>query len=138
MGRLYFNGEIMTLNARDEIAEALLTEGEEIMYVGSLEDALSLAAPDTEVADLGGRVLLSSSAYRLLPGLGQIASDYTEVPALLRTLGGQPLEWGTPAEFVILSGRLLGCPPSRLCELEANGEPLCHKKPLASSELVRR
>ena len=125
MGRLYLNGEILTLNAEDELAEALLTEGDEIYFVGDRGDALSLADLHTEVLDLGGRTLLSLSAYHLLARVAQLATDYTEVPSLLRALGGAPLEWGTPSRLVVLSGRLLGCPPSRLLSLSPNGALAC-------------
>ena len=135
MGKLFFNGEILTLNAEDELAEALLTQGEEIVYVGSLDDALSLADARTEMTDLAGCALMSLCAYRLLPTVARIASDYSEVPSLLRTLGGKPLEWGTPAELVILGQKLIGCPPGRLCELCASGEPTCQKEPISEGAL---
>ncbi len=49
---LFLNGEILTANARDELAEAMLIEDERILFVGDEEDALALADFDTEVVDL--------------------------------------------------------------------------------------
>ncbi len=138
MGRLYINGEILTLNAEDEVAEAVLTREGEIYFVGSLDDALSLADLGTEVLDLGGRTLLSLSAYRLLSRVARIARSYAEVPSLLRALGGACLEWGASSPLVVLAGRLVGCPPARLTALLANGEQVCRKYPLAESGLLSR
>ncbi len=120
MGCLFVNGEILTLNARDELAEALLTAGEEIYFVGELEDALSLAEESTEVIDLGGRALLSLGAFRLFPEIARLTDDWQEVPSLLRRLGGDCLEWGSSTALVILSGRVIGCPPTRLSALSPN------------------
>ena len=117
MGSVFVNGEILTLNACDELAEALLTVGDEIYFVGDREDALSLADADTEVVDLGGRALLSLSAYRLFPEVARRTDDWREVPRLLRRLGGACLEWGAPAELVVLSGRVIGCQPQMLSGL---------------------
>lgn len=130
MGRLYLNGEIVTLNADDELAQALLTVGDEIYFVGSLTDALSLADRDTEVIDLGGRSLISLSAYRLLESVAYIAQDHTEVPSLLRILGGACLEWGSSTPLVVLNERLVGCPPSRLAALLSSDASTCRTSPL--------
>ena len=129
MDRLFLNGEILTLNAYDELAEAMLTVGGEIVFVGDGADALSLADLDTEIIDLGGRALISRSAYRLLGTAGGLAEDFRRVPALLQELGGDCLEWGSAAPFVILNGRIIGCPPEHLGSLRAilpeavSGEP---------------
>lgn len=40
---LLYNGEVITVNEKDEIAEAILLEGNRIAYVGTTEEALALA-----------------------------------------------------------------------------------------------
>ena len=117
MGTLFLGGEILTLNAEDELAEALVVEGGEIRFVGGLSDAVSLCDLHTEVIDLGGRALVSCGAYRLLSAVGEMTDDWREVPRLLRELGAPVLEWGADAELAVLSGRLIGCPPQELASV---------------------
>lgn len=54
MKTIYENGTIL---ARGGSAQALVTEGERILGVGSLEDMRALAGRDAQAIDLGGRTL---------------------------------------------------------------------------------
>lgn len=54
---LYFNGPILTM-AEPLYAQALVTEGAFIRYVGSLEEAECAAGPGARRVDLAGRALL--------------------------------------------------------------------------------
>ena len=54
----YLNGEIMTVNPDNEVAEGILVEDGWIMAVGSKEDILALADKNTEIVDLDGKTML--------------------------------------------------------------------------------
>ena len=55
---LLYNGEVITVNERDEIAEAILLEGNKIAYVGTTEEALALCDEETEKIDVNGKSIL--------------------------------------------------------------------------------
>lgn len=55
---LLYNGEVITVNERDEIAEAILLEGNKIAYVGTTEEALALCDEETEKIDVEGKSIL--------------------------------------------------------------------------------
>lgn len=58
MKHLYFNGTIVTMAGEGNLAEAVITENGKISFVGSKEQALSLAGDDVLKVDLDGKVLL--------------------------------------------------------------------------------
>lgn len=51
------NGKIITLNARDEIAQAVAVRDGKIMSVGSTKPVLEMAGKDTSVIDLQGKTV---------------------------------------------------------------------------------
>ncbi len=51
---LLYNGQIITVDKNNTIAEAVLFEGERILYVGKTAEAIRLADEDTEWKDLYG------------------------------------------------------------------------------------
>ncbi|WP_082235446.1 amidohydrolase [Halobacillus massiliensis] len=55
---LYIDGEVITVNRDNEIAEAMAIEGNEIIAVGSTKDILQLKNENSEVIDLNGRTLM--------------------------------------------------------------------------------
>lgn len=55
---LLYNGEVITVNEKDEIAEAILLEGNKIAYVGTTEEALALCDEGTERIDVNGNSIL--------------------------------------------------------------------------------
>lgn len=55
---IFINGEVLTVNPRDEIVQAVAVRGNRIVAVGNSEDILALRGPETKVIDLGGRALL--------------------------------------------------------------------------------
>ena len=52
--KLYCGGEIITCNLRDEVAEAMVTEDDRILYVGEYREARFLCDADTEVCRMDG------------------------------------------------------------------------------------
>ena len=52
------NGSVVTVNERDEIAQAVGVKGNKIVFVGTNEDIDRLIDPHTRVIDLAGRSLL--------------------------------------------------------------------------------
>ena len=52
------NGSVITVNARDEIAQAVGVKGNKIVFVGSNEDIDQLIDEKTQVIDLKGRTLM--------------------------------------------------------------------------------
>jgi predicted amidohydrolase YtcJ len=55
---IYINGNLVTVDPRDTIAQALAIKGDAIVTVGSNSDVRALAGPATEVVDLGGKTVL--------------------------------------------------------------------------------
>ncbi len=59
MGKtLLYNGQIITVNSKDEIADAILFENEKILFVGKTAQALRFADKYTEWVDLHGCAVL--------------------------------------------------------------------------------
>ncbi len=56
--RVFLNGRVITVNARDEVAEALAVAGERILRVGSRAYVEQTVGRDTQVVDLRGRALI--------------------------------------------------------------------------------
>ena len=56
--RIFYNGEIVTMDFGLNIEQALASNGDRIIAVGRNDDILALKGPDTEMHDLGGRVVL--------------------------------------------------------------------------------
>jgi len=54
----FLNGSVATADEKDSIAEALLTEGNRIFFVGKNEDVKALAGKEARIVDLGGRTLM--------------------------------------------------------------------------------
>src|SRR5699024_8586465 len=52
------NGSVITVNAKDEIAEAVGVKGNKIVFVGSNADIDQLIDDHTKVVDLAGRTLM--------------------------------------------------------------------------------
>jgi predicted amidohydrolase YtcJ len=55
---IYFGGDIVTIDDKNPIAEAVAIQGGRIVAVGSKADVLKLKGDATKVIDLGGRCLL--------------------------------------------------------------------------------
>ncbi len=55
--RIYLNGDIVTVDAADTVAEALALRGDEILAVGSREEVLAYRVDRTEIVDLAGKAV---------------------------------------------------------------------------------
>jgi hypothetical protein len=55
---VYVNGEVLTMNASNDIAQAVAVKGDKIHAVGSNSDIRALIGPNTRVVDLAGKTLL--------------------------------------------------------------------------------
>src|SRR5712692_2075128 len=55
---VYVNGEVLTMNATNDIAQAVAAKGDKIHAVGSNRDIRALIGPNTRVVDLAGKTLL--------------------------------------------------------------------------------
>ncbi|MEF8827851.1 MAG: amidohydrolase [Halolamina sp.] len=92
--RVFIDGEIHTLTDPDETSEAVAVRDGEIVRLGSTYDVTFLAGAETEVVDLGGRVLLPGfiDAHTHMTTLGRYlvhadlsgADDLDEAVSLLR------------------------------------------------------
>lgn len=58
MKTLLYNGQVITVNKNDDIAEAILFDEDRILFVGKTEDGMVLADKDTELHDLKGRAVV--------------------------------------------------------------------------------
>jgi predicted amidohydrolase YtcJ len=76
---LFVNGQVVTVDANDSVAEALATVGERIVAVGTADEISGLKGPKTRVVDLGGRSLLpgiiDSHCHLVLYGLYKSGLD---------------------------------------------------------------
>lgn len=82
--QVFINGDVLTMDADNRVAQALSTRGERIEAVGSTEQIMALVGDDTEVVDLRGRTLLPGfiDAHGHFPGSGMsaIAADLNSPP----------------------------------------------------------
>ena len=58
MRKIYFNGNIITVNDKEPMVEAVLVENGKISKTGSKEEILKLKNEDTELIDLEGKTML--------------------------------------------------------------------------------
>lgn len=109
---LFLGGEILCANARDELAEAMLIEDGQIVFVGDEGDAIALSDSDTEIIDLEKRAVIPGfiNTYPL-----NFLSENTEVKALERK-AREALSLGWTA--LRLTSECLAC----LRKLVADGE----------------
>ena len=56
--KIYFNGNIITVDKKESIAQAILVEDNLIKAVGTNEEILNLADDSTEKIDLEGKTML--------------------------------------------------------------------------------
>ena len=72
--QVFINGQILTINAENDVVEALSVRGAKIDRVGSTEDILAEVTPKTIVTDLRGRTLMPGfvDAHGHFPGSGQV------------------------------------------------------------------
>ena len=82
--QVFINGEVLTMDAENRVAQALSTRGDRIEAVGSTEEIMALADDHTEVVDLRGRTLLPGfiDAHGHFPasGMSVIAADLNSPP----------------------------------------------------------
>ena len=98
---LYLGGPILTMDASNRVAEALLTDGDRIAAVGSEADLRQQAGPGTSVVDLQGKALLPGfiDAHAHFPGAGIFAVllNLNSPPIHARNLPSTPDQEGCPA-----------------------------------------
>lgn len=72
---VYLNGVVLTMNASDEIAEAVAVRGDAILAVGTNEEIRAFIGDNTRVVDLGGKTLLPGfiDAHSHMPWAGDRA-----------------------------------------------------------------
>lgn len=82
--QVFINGNVLTMDANNAVAEALSTRGELIEAVGSTDQIMALVSDDTEIVDLRGRTLLPGfiDAHGHFPGSGLrvVAADLNSPP----------------------------------------------------------
>ena len=55
---IFFGGPILTVNASNEVVEALAVRDGIIVAVGSLDEVMGVRSADTQLVDLQGRALM--------------------------------------------------------------------------------
>ena len=70
----FINATVITMNAGDELAEAVFLEADQIVAVGNRSEIEALIRSDTEVHDLAGRILIPGfiDAHGHFPGSGLV------------------------------------------------------------------
>lgn len=58
MRKAFINGKVYTVNDKQPLAEAVVTEGNKIIFVGSDDEAQKFINTSTEVIDLNGKLML--------------------------------------------------------------------------------
>ena len=56
--RIFFGGDVVTVDRDDRVVDAVAVAGGRIAAVGRRDDVMALRGPGTAVTDLGGRALL--------------------------------------------------------------------------------
>ena len=96
--QVFLNGEVLTMDTVNSIAEAVSVRGGRIESVGTSEEISALIGEQTEVVDLTGRTLIPGfvDAHGHFPGSGQTAftvdlnsppiGDTESIPELLEKL----------------------------------------------------
>jgi predicted amidohydrolase YtcJ len=76
---VFVNGEVVTVNPNDEVAEAVAVEGGRILAVGTTEEILGLRGPRTRMVDLEGNSLLpgfiDAHLHMILYGTNRLGVD---------------------------------------------------------------
>jgi predicted amidohydrolase YtcJ len=82
--QVFINGDVLTMDAENRVAQALSARGDRIEAVGSTQEIMALVDETTEVTDLRGRTLLPGfiDAHGHFPGSGLsvIAADLNSPP----------------------------------------------------------
>ena len=82
--QVFLNGQILTMDENNRIAEAVLIEGDRIAAVGGREDIAGQVDGDTVVTDLNGKTMLPGfiEAHGHFPGSGlsAVAADVNSPP----------------------------------------------------------
>lgn len=82
--QVFINGNVLTMDAHNSVAEAISVRGDRIEAVGTTADIMARANDDTVVNDLRGRTLLPGfiDAHGHFPGSGltSISADLTSPP----------------------------------------------------------
>jgi len=82
--QVFVNGEVLTMDGGNTVAQAVSVRGELIEAVGTSEEILALTGPETEVYDLRGRTLMPGfvDAHGHFPGSGLVivAADLNSPP----------------------------------------------------------
>lgn len=77
--RIYLNGHVLTVDKNDSVAEALVTRGKLIQYIGTREGAMEYSGDEAEIIDLKGRALapgfIDSHIHLGQIGMGQVSAD---------------------------------------------------------------
>jgi predicted amidohydrolase YtcJ len=73
--RIYFNGEVVTVDADNRTAEAIAIRGEEILAVGSRDQILKHRVARTEIVDLDGKTIVPGfiDAHGHMVGYGALS-----------------------------------------------------------------
>lgn len=58
MKKAFINGKVYTVNEKQPLAEAVVTQGNKIIFVGSNQNAQKIIDSSTEVIDLNGKLML--------------------------------------------------------------------------------
>jgi len=82
--QVFINGNILTMDSSNSVAQALSTRQDRVEAVGSTEQIMALVVDDTEVVDLRGRTMLPGfiDAHGHFPGSGMrvVAADLNSPP----------------------------------------------------------
>jgi predicted amidohydrolase YtcJ len=110
--RIWTNARIVTMDDAQPIAEAVLTDGEGILAVGSLDDVHAAAPPGTETVDLGGAVVfpgfIEAHNHSIMYGLGLAAIDarpakMPSIAALVDAIRERAMST-SPGEWIVARG----------------------------------
>lgn len=111
--KIFYNGPIVTVNANDDICEALAVKGNKILSVGKEADVMEFKGDETKLYDLNGRSLLpgfiDSHIHFAMNGMKQgpiIDIDFVKVKSIaeIKALIAEAVKNKKPGEWIALNG----------------------------------
>jgi len=113
---IFHSGKVLTVDSGDSVEQAVAIRGESVQAVGSDQDVLGLAGPDTKTVDLQGRTVIPGiidiHAHMDREGLKRINPSLegaTSIPEILSIIEQQVAQTG-PGEWVVIMP--VGDPPN--------------------------
>jgi predicted amidohydrolase YtcJ len=119
---VFLDGRIITLDARERIAEALAVRGGRIVAVGSTAEISGLTGPRSEVIRLGGRTVLPGFIESHCHSIGVARASVTDTYAELSSIG-EIQDWIRRRAREVPPGTWIEVPRNEITRLKERRHP---------------